>query len=223
MTRKITSTESGQMATSGRTVGERSAAVVEAGSHSRSGARLSRRRVLKIGLWTSLGALAVSAGAGVLNNLYPRKTDSFGGPVVVAANAIPQPGEAPRQNFEGHFLLVNLAADEGRIAGDESAADGGLLALWWKCPHLGCTVPWKGDERIAADKDPLDRRGWFHCPCHGSTYTKAGVRVAGPAPRSMDTMKLAVNADGSVTVQSGKVRSGDTDNPRRAVPWARPR
>ena len=196
--------------------------VVGAETQGGSISRFSRRRALKIGFWTSLGALAVSAGAGVLNNLYPRKTEAFGGPVVVAAGAIPQPGEAPRQNFEGHFLLVNLAADEGRIASDDAATDGGLLALWWKCPHLGCTVPWKADEPISADKDPLERRGWFHCPCHGSTYTKAGVRVAGPAPRSMDTMKLAVNADGSITVQSGKVRSGDTDNPRRAVPWTRP-
>ena len=197
--------------------GSEAAAIVDAGGHDRVAAGLSRRRVLKIGFWTSLGALAVSAGAGVLNSLYPRKTEPFGGPVVVPANAIPNPGDPPRQNFEGHFLVVNLAPDEGRIAGDEATADGGLLALWWKCPHLGCTVPWKQD--FVSPHDPLGRRGWFNCNCHGSTYTKAGVRIFGPATRSMDTMELAANSDGSITVQSGKVRSGDADNVRRAVPW----
>jgi cytochrome b6-f complex iron-sulfur subunit len=184
--------------------------------------RLTRRGVLKLGFWTSLGALIVAAGAGVLNSLYPRGISGFGGPVVVKANAIPQPGAAPKQNIEGHFLLVNLEPNEGRIASDRAATDGGLLALWWKCPHLGCTVPWKEGEPIAPDKDPLERRGWFHCPCHGSTYTKAGVRVAGPAPRSMDTMQLSVAANGDITVQTGKVRSGGTDNPRRALPWTPP-
>lgn len=194
--------------------------VVDVKPVGRGGHALSRRRVLKIGFWTSLGALAVSAGAGVLNSLYPRKTEPFGGPVVVLANAIPKPGDPPRQNFEGHFLLVNLDRNEGRIAGDGAAADGGLLALWWKCPHLGCTVPWKQD--FVSPHDPLGRRGWFNCNCHGSTYTKAGVRIFGPATRSMDTMELAANRDGSITVQSGKVRGGGADNARRAVPWTPP-
>ena len=138
----------------------------------------------------------------------------------VRARDIPQPGDPPKPNFDGHFLLVNLAVDEGRIAEDTSETAGGLVAPWWKCPHLGCTVPWKGDFVSSADK--LGRRGWFNCNCHGSTYTKAGVRVAGPASRSMDTMELSVAANGDITVQSGKRRNGDTDNPRRAVPWTRP-
>lgn len=159
MTREIRNTGPSQVAPTvrGATADGGAAEVVDAGEHGRSTARLSRRRILKIGFWTSLGALAVSAGAGVLNSLYPRKTEPFGGPVVVLGSAIPKPGEPLRQNFEGHFLVVNLAPDEGRIAGDEAATDGGLLALWWKCPHLGCTVPWKQD--FVSPHDPLDRRG----------------------------------------------------------------
>ncbi len=195
-------------------------AVVEAGAGSARVPRLSRRSVLKLGFWTSLGALVVAAGAGVLNSLYPRGIGGFGGPVTVKAHAIPLPGAAPKQNLEGHFLLVNLDANEGRIGGDHTATDGGLLALWWKCPHLGCTVPWKND--FVAPADELGRRGWFNCNCHGSTYTKAGVRVFGPASRSMDTMQVEVAANGDVTVQSGAIMSGGTDNPRRAVPWTLP-
>src|SRR4051812_24747907 len=107
--------------------------------------RFGRRRLLKIGFWASLGTLVAGALGGVVNSLYPRKIEPFGGPVVVPANAVPRVGDAPKPNFEGHFLVVNLAPDEGRIANDEAASDGGLLALWWKCPHLGCTVPWKQD------------------------------------------------------------------------------
>lgn len=197
--------------------------IVEAGAAAGSASRrVGRRGMLKFGFWASLGALLVGAGAGVLNMVYPRKVEPFGGPVVVPAGVVPKPGDPPRPNFDGHFLLVNLAPGEGRIASDSTPTDGGLVALWWKCPHLGCTVPWKGDMPIDAAKDPLERRGWFNCNCHGSTYTKAGVRVFGPASRSMDTMQVEVAANGDVTVQSGTIRSGGTDNPRRAVPWTRP-
>ena len=182
--------------------------------------RLTRRNILKLGFWTSLGALAVSSSAGVLNSLYPRGVAGFGGPVAVKAIDVPAAGAPPKPNFDGHFLLVNLAPSEGRIAGDQTAADGGLLALWWKCPHLGCTVPWKGD--FISPYDALGRRGWFNCNCHGSTYTKAGVRIFGPATRSMDTMQLTVAPNGDLIVQTGKVRRGDTGNAGRAVPWTPP-
>ena len=115
-------------------------------------------------------------------------------------------------------VLVNLAPDEGRLASDQTPAAGGLLALWWKCPHLGCTVPWRDQVH---SEDPLGRRGNFICPCHGSTYTKAGVRYFGPAPRSLDTMEIELTKTG-IVVQTGKRREGSEDNPRRAIPYAPP-
>ena len=38
-----------------------------------------------------------------------------------------KPGAPPLQDFEGHFLLVNLEKDEGRIADDATPAEGGLI------------------------------------------------------------------------------------------------
>lgn len=184
----------------------------------RPGARgVTRRGILKLGFWVSIFAALGGAGATLMNMLYPRKTEPFGGPVAVQASDIPRPGAAPKQNIEGHFLLVNLARDEGKIAGDEAPSAGGLLALWWKCPHLGCTVPWK--ETFVSPYDPENRRGWFNCNCHGSTYTRAGVRIYGPAPRSMDTMQITAAKDGGIIVNTGKRTDGDTGNPRRAVPY----
>ena len=67
----------------------------------------------------------------------------------------------------------------GAIPGSDK---GGLVALWQKCPHLGCTVPWRPDF------DFLGSKGWFRCPCHGSTYTKFGKHMAGPANRGLDPL-----------------------------------
>jgi len=178
-------------------------------------ARVSRRGILRVGFFAGIAAMLSGIGATLLNSLYPRGVAGFGGPVAVLAAQIPKPGAPPVQNIEGHFLLVNLGPDEGRLASDDAPAAGGLLALWWKCPHLGCTVPWR--DQVHA-KDPLKRRGNFICPCHGSSYTKAGVRYFGPAPRSLDTMEIEVTKTG-ITVQTGKRRNGDTDNPRRAIPY----
>src|SRR5437016_3412754 len=95
---------------------------------------------------------------------------------------------------------VNLKPGEGVPPAFTSFAapsqDGGLLALYQKCPHLGCTVPWRSDFEFESVK------GWFRCPCHGSTYTKAGVRVFGPAPRPMDSFLVTPNPDGSIVIDT---------------------
>ncbi len=195
----------------GTTVGGAAQPAVAA---SRAGTRVTRRRLLALGFWAGAGAALAGGAAALLNLLYPRKVEPFGGPVFVERGLIPRPGEPPRAVPEGHFLLTHLLPGEGRIAGDEAGSPGGVLALWWRCPHLGCTVPWK--DSFVSPHDPLGRRGWFNCGCHGSTYTKAGVRVYGPAPRSMDTMRIEVHP-GGIIVQTGERQEGGEDNPRRAV------
>jgi len=175
---------------------------------------LPRRRLLIASFWGAIGALVAGAAATVLNTVYPRNVAGFGGPITVPANRIPAPGDPPAQIVEGRFLLVNLAPNEGNIIGDDTPSAGGLLALYRKCPHLGCSIPWRAD----ASYEGL--HGVFLCPCHGSTYTRAGVRVFGPAPRSMDTMRVDVTKSGGIVVQTGAITEGGLDNPRRAVPYA---
>jgi cytochrome b6-f complex iron-sulfur subunit len=60
------------------------------------------------------------------------------------------------------------------------------------------------------------KQGWFRCPCHGSTYTDSGVRVFGPAPRSMDTMDISVSG-GRLAVNTGSITPGGPDNANRAI------
>ena len=168
---------------------------------------VSRRTILQIGFWSSIGAVVAGlAGCGV-DLLYPRGVTGFGGRVNVVPGEVPAPGEKVKI-ARGRFWLVHLTEEQGGP---------GLLALWWKCPHLGCTVPWRETFTFADPATGTDEQGWFRCPCHGSTYTEAGVRVFGPAPRSMDTMELTVDPEGRVSVETGKTTPGAPDNPDRAV------
>ena len=168
---------------------------------------VSRRNVLRVGFWSSLGAIVAGSAACGVDLLYPRGVTGFGGTVNLDPGEVPAPGE--KNNVQrGRFWLVNLTEDQGGP---------GLLALWWKCPHLGCTVPWRPTFIWPDAVTGAPKQGWFRCPCHGSTYTDAGVRVFGPAPRSMDTMELTVAGDGSVVVDTGKITKGGPDNSNRAV------
>jgi cytochrome b6-f complex iron-sulfur subunit len=166
---------------------------------------VSRRRVLQIGFWSSLGAIIAGTTAGGLDLLYPRGVGGFGGKVTVNASDVPPPG-GKKEVPEGRFWLVNLTQEQGGP---------GLLALWWKCPHLGCTVPWK-EKFVWPDPAGVPKVGWYRCPCHGSTYTDAGILVYGPAPRPLDTFELTVER-GRITVDTSKITPGAPDNPDRAV------
>jgi len=168
---------------------------------------VTRRALLAGGFWSGLGLAMVGLLGSPLSFLWPRKVTGFGGKVTVPAAKIPAPGSDPVHISEGKFYLANLAPGQ-----EESP--GGLLALWHKCPHLGCSVPWRSDFEYGGTK------GWYRCPCHGSTYTKgAGLLVFGPAPRPLDTMAIELKDNGDVEVNTGAITKGGKDNPLRAVPY----
>jgi cytochrome b6-f complex iron-sulfur subunit len=173
---------------------------------------ITRRVFLLGGFWSTLGLALVGLLTSPLDFLWPRNIGGFGGPINVSPDRIPEPGGEPARIPEGRFFLLNLVEGE-TVAGVETP--GGALALWYKCPHLGCTVPWNPSFNFQGVK------GWFRCPCHNSTYTKdGGVLRFGPAPRSLDVFPLEVQGDGGLIVQTGRQfeGTGSEDNPRRAVP-----
>ena len=176
-------------------------------------AELSRRRFFGAAFWGAMGIGLTGGLAAFLSFFWPRGLQGFGGEVPVSADLVPRPGDSPVRVANGKFWLVNLEPGEGTHAGFGTPGSGGLVALYWVCPHLGCTVPWRDSFTFEGGT------GWFRCPCHGSTYNRAGVRVYGPAPRPLDTMDIAVNADGSLTVDTGSITPGGEDNPTRAVPY----
>jgi cytochrome b6-f complex iron-sulfur subunit len=171
-------------------------------------APISRRTILRTTFWAGLGAGLAAIGGSVVDFLYPRGITGFGG--VVSAGTVSEyaPG-TKTENPEGKFWLVNLTEEQGGP---------GFLALWWKCPHLGCTVPWRETFSFVDPATGQDKRGWFRCPCHGSTYNDAGVRVFGPAPRSMDRMQLTIDpSSGRISVNTGSITKGTPDNNKFAV------
>lgn len=170
---------------------------------------VSRRNFIRASFWGGLGVTLLGSVGLLLDFLYPRNVKGFGAPVPAGNVKDFAKGAEPKAFSEGQFWIANLDPTETRAGGAGGAA--GLLALWRKCPHLGCTVPWRQSFEYEGDK------GWYRCPCHGSTYTKAGIRVFGPAPRSMDTMAITVDAGGNITVDTGKITKGGPDNPTRAV------
>jgi cytochrome b6-f complex iron-sulfur subunit len=175
---------------------------------------VSRRLFILGGFWSSLALALIGVLGSPFDFLFPRNVKGFGGPVTVPRSRIPPPGGDPVKIPEGRFWLVNL--EPGVTSNGEETA-GGLLALWQKCPHLGCTVPWNPVFVFAG------RKGWFRCPCHGSTYTReGGVKVAGPAPRSLDAFEIKeVKENGDIVVQTGPKPKfpGSPDNPSKAVPY----
>ena len=168
----------------------------------------SRRNFIRASFWGGLGLALLGTVGSLLDFMYPRGIKGFGSPVPAGNISEFRKGGDPVHFITGQFWLVNLDPSETRAGG--SGGGDGLLALWHKCPHLGCTVPWRSG--FTYDND----QGWYRCPCHGSTYTKSGIRVFGPAPRSMTTMKVDVDAMGNITVQTGDRLDGGPDNPQRA-------
>ncbi len=176
--------------------------------------RFSRRTLL-------FGALfaAGAGGAATLGNfLFPRVRTPEPKFRINPVN-VPAPGASPYVHGEGKFALVNLLPGEGNYDSRDPAGGGGLLALSRACTHLRCTLPWVESFEFPSPESGDTIEGWFRCACHGSTYTKAGVRVFGPAPRSVDTLGLTVRRDGAIVVDAKKVTEGGLDNPRRAVPY----
>jgi cytochrome b6-f complex iron-sulfur subunit len=73
--------------------------------------------------------------------------------------------------------------------------EAGVVALYQKCPHLGCRVPSCATSQ------------WFECPCHGSQYNQVGEKKGGPAPRGMDHFAMEVSG-GVLTVNTGQILQG---------------
>ena len=168
---------------------------------------VTRRALLRGGFGVGLASVFAAMGGIVVDFLWQRNVAGFGGVVTAGAPADFPPGSKTIVRA-GKFWLVNLTAEQGGP---------GFLALWQKCPHLGCIVPWEPRFGFVDPKSGDHTEGWFRCPCHQSTYNHAGVRVYGPAPRSMDRMALQITEDGYIQVDTGDISKGSDDNATFAV------
>lgn len=154
-----------------------------------------RRDLLKLGIFSPL-LLLLNGCAELLIPFYPKKQSQFGRTINVPGSLDDYPVGSVTIIREGKFYLSHVPD--------------GLLALYWKCTHLGCTVPYKPDEEFSGN------RGIFLCPCHGSTYLSTGENVAGSAPRPLDLMEVQISGN-KITVDTGKITKRIRWDPSDAV------
>ena len=157
----------------------------------------TRRDFLSWAWWTSAGVLGLLVTLASIASLWPRvKAGAFG--TRLTAGKV---GDFPLGSMtyfpDARFYLVHLP-----LAGGGS----GFLALYRRCTHLGCVVPWRADE---PSEDDIAKTGRFNCPCHASIFDRRGLVRGGPAPRPLDLFPVAIEK-GEVLVDTGKIvqRSG---------------
>lgn len=144
-----------------------------------------------------------------LDFLYPRLRGGLGSKITVDLQGITNADDiktrlaasrTPEFVADGRFWI---AAFEGnpREATDVPAYDltntvnTGVVAMYRKCVHLGCSVPWCTTAK------------WFECPCHGSKYSINGEYRDGPAPRGLDRFPVEI-VDGQIVVDTGTIIQG---------------
>ncbi len=154
-------------------------------------AGVNRRAFLTRALGATFGAFLALNGVAYLGFLWPRLSGGFGSAIDVGAiadlrNQIIQPDGSIIPAFvpEARAYIVPFAnADISGSQFSEALVVGELTALWQRCVHLGCRVPWCASSQ------------GFECPCHGSKYNSVGEYQAGPAPRNLDRFEVELQGD----------------------------
>lgn len=169
---------------------------------------LSRRSFLRRILGAGIGLLSLEFAGGTLAFLWPNITEGLGASFRVGSVddiLLREPRFAagyPYSYGPARSFLINVPAARALAMGEtvdlRGPAASDLLALWRKCPHLGCMVP----ELCNSVKR-------FECLCHGSTYNILGEKLEkGPAERGMDRFAVRVDEDGTVVIDTHEIISG---------------
>jgi nitrite reductase/ring-hydroxylating ferredoxin subunit len=170
--------------------------------------QVSRRAFMRRVLGAGVGLISLEFMGGTIAFLWPNITDGLGGEFrvgtlaeIISSNPDWAKGWPMTYHPAASFLVNAPAARElamGREASLTAPAADEILALWRKCPHLGCMVPVLCPEH---------RR--FQCRCHASTYNIIGEKLErGPAPRGLDRFPVRIDEAGVVIVDTRQVIRG---------------
>ena len=169
---------------------------------------LSRRSFMRRMVGAGVGLLSLEFVGGSIAFLWPNITEGLGakfrvGKLPDILLAAPDFAKGYPYSFTpARSFLINTPAARSLANGDvvemPSPAASEMIALWRKCPHLGCMVP-----------DLCDSVKRFECRCHGSTYNILGEKLAkGPAERGMDRFAVLMEEDGTVVIDTSAIVSG---------------
>jgi len=138
----------------------------------------TRRRFL-LYAWAATALVLLGESVGILFDfLRPRVEEGAFGGRITAGKVEDFPVGSVTAFRQSQFYLVHL--------------EGGFLALYRVCPHLGCIVPWSEEEQR------------FHCPCHAAGFNVEGEVLAGPPPRPLDLFPVEI-VEGEITVDTGTI------------------
>ena len=166
---------------------------------------VTRRDFFRGGLLASLALFGAEFGGASLALLWPNLKGQFGSRIVAGSlTDIKSYIESQNQPYyygAGRFYIVAYDGN-GTNTIYKGLVQDQLMALYQKCPHLGCRVPF------------CQQSEWFECPCHGSKYNRAGEYELGPAPTGMKRFPLSVDGDNVVVdtsvIVNGPPRGTDT-------------
>ena len=174
---------------------------------------VSRRQFFNRGIVGMMGLSIAGFGGASLAFLWPQGVSGFGSKIKVGNLTEVLAGIKANNGFlykpEGRMWLTaypngavekaratySAAELNGMTVGVDQGFESGVVALYQKCPHLGCRVP----NCVPSQ--------WFECPCHGSQYNQVGEKKGGPAPRGMDRFAVSV-VEGVLTVDTGTIVQG---------------
>jgi len=164
-------------------------------------AGVNRRQFFTRALTATFGAFVGLNGISYLAFLWPRLSGGFGSDIDVGAIAdlrtevvLNDGSILPKFVPEARAYIVPFAESDISRSQFEGlgVVAGGLTALFQRCVHLGCRVPW------------CDASQGFECPCHGSKYNLVGEYEAGPAPRNLDRFAVE-DQNGRFIVKTGTI------------------
>jgi cytochrome b6-f complex iron-sulfur subunit len=162
---------------------------------------VTRRQFLNRSIVTLMGLGTVGfLAASMVGFLWPPPAKGFGGKIkagkttdvkaAIASNREPVYVAEARTYLSAYPPGEIDKAKKVYAASLIPGMEAGLVALYQRCVHLGCRVPWCKSSQ------------WFECPCHGSKYNRVGEKKGGPAPRGLDRFPIAV-AGGTVVIDTG--------------------
>ena len=165
---------------------------------------VTRRQFLNRGV-VGMFAFGLSGfGAAMLAFLWPTLSGGFGSKIKVSVGDLTADFAKKEPHYvpDGRLYIQPFPKEDVDKAKKITAyaplipgMTAGYVALYQKCVHLGCRVPWCGSSQ------------WFECPCHGSKYNRVGEKKGGPAPRGLDRFVIVPSGD-SLAIDTSKVIQG---------------
>lgn len=171
-------------------------------------AGVTRRQFFNRALGATFGVWSAGLSIGFLAFLWPRVTGGFGADIIVGpiadieSQVRTEDGVVPFFVPEARAYVVPVEGTLSQQFQDQSLEAGGLMALYQRCVHLGCRVPWCATSQ------------GFECPCHGSKYNEVGEYFAGPAPRNLDRFVVEVTDSNELLIRTSDI----IETPRAPVP-----